>query len=159
MWKTILSFITSESSGWVKGLALVVALLAAAVAGYALAANHYKAELSRLHAEYSQVAQTVAEANLREAKKSAEKLSEAIAARDAALRDLAASRGSVDGLRDQLAAYERRLSTARAGSCQSERERLAGCVSLLSEGAGLADEGARLAQRIAIDKDALAAIK
>lgn len=158
MLKTILSFFTS-SSGWVKGLALAIGLLVSAVAGYTLAAKSYAAEISRLQAEYSAKAQAMAESNLEEAKKSAKQLSDAITARDAALRQLAATRGDVDGLRDQLDSYERRLRTAGSGSCESDRKRLAGCVSLLREGAGLADEGARLAQRIAIDKDAIAALK
>lgn len=155
MLKTILSFFTS-SSGWLKGLALAIGLLVSSVAGYTLAANHYKAEIARLYADYSKTAQTVAEANLKEARRSAEKLSDAIAARDAALRDLAASRSGADGLREQLASYERKLSAAGAGACESERKRLAGCVSLLREGADLAAEGARLAVRTSADKDALA---
>ncbi len=158
MLKTILSFFTS-SSGWVKGLALAIGLLVSAVAGYTLAAKSYAAEISRLQAEYSAKAQAMAESNLEEAKKSAKRLSDAITARDAALRQLAATRGDVDGLRDQLDSYERRLRTAGSVACESDRKRLAGCVSLLREGAGLADEGARLAQRIAIDKDAIAALK
>ena len=159
MLKTILSFFTSSSGGWVKGLILVVALVGAAVLGYTLAAKGYAAEISRLQAEYSAKAQAMAESNLEEAKKSAKRLSDAITARDAALRQLAATRGDVDGLRDELASYQRKLSATGTGACESERKRLAGCVRLLSEGAGLASEGARLAQRLAIDKDALAKLK
>lgn len=159
MLKTILSFFTSSSTGWVKGLILVVAIVGAAVLGYTLAAKSYAAEISRLQAEYSAKAQAMAESNLEEAKKSAKRLSDAITARDAALRQLAAARGDVDGLRDELAAYQRKLSAAGTGACESERKRLAGCVRLLSEGTGLAAEGAGLAERIAIDKDALAKLK
>ncbi len=158
MLKTFLSFLT-DSGGWVKGLALVAALIVAAVAGYTFAANKYAAEIARLHADYSATAQTVAKANMGEAEKSAQRLADAVAERDAALRELDARRGDVDGLRKSLASYERRLSEARTGACQPERERLAGCVRLLSEGAGLASEGAGLAERIAIDKDALAKLK
>lgn len=159
MLKTIISFFTSSSRGWIKGLILVVALGGAAALGYTLAAKSYAAEISQLQAEYSAKAQAMAESNLEEAKKSAKKLSDAITARDAALRQLAASRGDVDGLRDELASYQRKLSAAGTGACESERKRLAGCVRLLREGADLASEGARLAQRIAIDKDAIAALK
>lgn len=164
MLQSILSFFTSSSSStglssWIKGLILVVAVVGAAVLGYTLAAKGYAAEISRLQADFSARAQEQAEKNLQEAKRNAEKLSDAIAARDAALRELDAARGDSDGLREQLASYERRLRTAGSGACESDRKRLAGCVSLLREGADLASEGARLAQRIAIDKDALAKLK
>lgn len=164
MLQSILSFFTSSSSStglssWIKGLILVVAVVGAAVLGYTLAARSYSAEIAQMQADFSARAQEQAEKNLQEAKRSAEKLSAAIAARDAALRDLAASRSSADGLREQLASYERRLRTAGSGACESERVKLAGCVSLLREGADLASEGARLAQRIAIDKDAIAKLK
>ena len=164
MLQSILSFFTSSSSStglssWIKGLILVVAVVGAAVLGYTLAAKSYAAEISRLQAEYSAKAQAMAESNLEEAKKSAKRLSDAITARDAALRELDAARGDSDGLRDELASYQRKLSATGTGACESERKRLAGCVRLLREGADLASEGARLAQRIAIDKDAIAALK
>ena len=164
MLQSILSFFTSSSSStglsnWIKGLLLVVAVAVAAVLGYTLAARSYSAEIARMQADFSARAQEQAEKNLQEAEKNAKTLAEAIAARDAALRELDAARGDSDGLREQLASYERKLSSAGPSACESERKRLAGCVRLLREGAGLADEGARLAQRIAIDKDAIAALK
>ena len=164
MWKTILSFFTSSISStglssWIKCLILVVAVVGAAILGYTLAARSYSAEIAQMLADFSARAQEQAEKNLQEAEKNARTLSEAIAARDAALRELDAARGDSDGLREQLASYERKLSSAGPSACESERKRLAGCVRLLREGADLASEGARLAQRIAIDKDAIAALK
>lgn len=158
MLQSFLSLVSGAKS-WVKGLVLVLAVFGAAVLGYTLAARGYKADIAQMQADYSARAQEQAEQNLKKERESAEKLSAAIAARDAALRDLDASRGDADGLRNELAAYERKLSSAGAGACEFERKRLAGCVRLLSEGSGLAAEGARLAQRIAVDKDAIAAIK
>lgn len=158
MLQSIISIVTGAKS-WVKGLILVLAVVGAAVLGYTLAARGYKAEISRMQADYSARAQAQAERNLQNERENAETLAAAIAARDNALRELAASRSNADGLRNQLAAYERRLRAPGTSACESERKRLAGCVGLLREGADLASEGAGLAQRIAIDKDALAALK
>lgn len=160
MLSKILSLFSGSSlDGWVKGIILVCALIVAAVLGYQLAARSYRADIAEMQAELQADAQRVAEANLKEAKESAKKLSDAIAARDNALRELDAARGDADGLREQLASFERRVSSAGPSACKFEREQLAGCVRLLSEGADLASEGARLAGRIAVDKDAIAAIK
>ena len=158
MLETVISIVTGAKS-WVKGLVLVLAILGAAVLGYTLAARSYSAEIAQMQADFSARAQEQAEQNLQKERENAERLSAAIAARDAALRQLAATRDDVDGLRDELASYQRKLSAAGTGACESERKRLAGCVRLLSEGAGLATEGAGLAERIAIDKDALSALK
>lgn len=158
MLETIISNVTGAKS-WVKGLVLVLAILGAAVLGYTLAARGYKADIAQMQADYSARAQAQAERNLQKERENAEKLSAAIAARDAALRDLDAARGDAAGLRDELASYERKLSSSGPSACEPERKRLAGCVGLLREGADLAAEGARLATRIAIDKDALSALK
>ena len=158
MLRSLISIVAGAKS-WVKGLILVLAVVGAAVLGYTLAARGYKAEIARMQADYSARAQAQAERNLQNERENAESLAAAIAARDNALRELAASRGDADGLRDKLAAYERRLRAPGTSACESERKRLAGCVGLLREGADLAAEGAGLAQRIAIDKDALAALK
>lgn len=158
MLQSIISIVTGAKS-WVKGLVLVLAIIGAAVLGYTLAARGYRADIAQMQADYSARAQAQAEQNLQKERENAEKLSAAIAARDSALRDLDAARGDAAGLRDELASYERKLSEAGPSACDSERKRLAGCVKLLAEGSELAAEGARLASRIAIDKDALSALK
>ena len=67
-------------------------------------------------------------------------------------------RHDVERVRQLADGYRARLSAAGADSCKPCKAELARCVRLLSEGAGLAGEGADLSVRIAADKDAIVKI-
>lgn len=157
MIKTILAWLSdSDGSSW---MVVLVAAIAAAVVfafGYGVAANAYEADIAELHADYQAAAATQAKINQKEAENNAQKLADAISARDEALARAGNLDSTVARLREQAAGYERRLSTAGSGACKPCKDELSRCVRLLSEGAGLAGEGADLSVRIAADKDALA---
>lgn len=158
MLQTLTSWFSTVSSSWLKPTAVILALAAAALLGYQYAANAYKADIAELHADYQAAAAVQAKINQKEAEANAVKLAEAVSARDEALQRAGTLDGTVARLREQAASYERRLSTAGAGSCKPCKAELGKCIRLLSEGASLAGEGADLSVRIAADKDALAEI-
>jgi hypothetical protein len=77
--------------------------------------------------------------------------------------ELAESRADSGNLRIELERvrvesdrYRKRLSAAGANPCKHFAVRLDRCVGLLSEGSGLASEGAELSQRLSGKHDALA---
>lgn len=134
---------------------VAVALIAAFLGGYQFAAALYGEDLATLKEDYATRSQALEEKYRAKEQSTIQKLSEAWALRDAAL-------GHVDDLSDELErvrleadAARRRMSAARAGACQSEREQLARCAGLLERGGVLLERGAGLSQRIAIDKDAI----
>lgn len=155
----ILAWLTDgKASTWLTVIIGIAASVVIFFCGYGVAANKYEAEIAKLHAEYQAAAAAQAKINQKEAENNAVKLSEAISARDEALARAGTLDGTVARLREQASGYERRLSAADAGACKPCKAELARCVRLLSEGAGLAGEGADLSVRIAADKDALAKI-
>lgn len=128
------------------------------VAGYYIAAQGYSediAQIERAYAESARIAQEKYDADLY--KLSAE-LSETIAERDQKIADLERTeRARVDmsARMLQLAADSNRLSEADADPCKPVRAELRHCVSLLSEGSRLRQEGAELLGKCASNLDAV----
>lgn len=155
----ILAWLTDgKASTWLTVIIGTAAGVVIFFCGYGIAANSYEAEIAQLHAEYQATATAVAKANMKEAENNAQKLAEAISARDEALARAGTLDADVARLREQASGYERRLSAADAGACKPCKAELARCVGLLSEGASLAGEGANLSSRIAADKDAVTSL-
>ena len=130
-------------------------LIAAFVGGYQFSAALYGNDIAELRADYATRAQSL-EIKYREKERGyAQSLVDAWNARDAALARVDALAGDVERVRREADAARRRLSAARAGACQLEREQLARCTDLLERSGVLLERGAGLSQRIAIDKDAV----
>lgn len=149
-------------------LAGAVAIISAAgiyEAGYRSASRHYEAQIAADKLAQSQALERLQAAARKKEKESAERLSEALAARDKALARAESVRRDAARVREQSNSVARSLgamSAAHAASGDSVRERLGRCESLLAESAGLlgesvdlAGEGAELSIRIAADKDAV----
>ena len=64
-------------------------------------------------------------------------------------------RADVDRVRNQAAAFERKLSKTNTASCASERNLLAGCTSLLARGAGLVERCEKVARDSSTKHDAV----
>lgn len=158
MLKTVFEWLTSGQTPWLSIVAGIVVSVMIFFFGYGVASNKYKADIAELHADYQAAAAAQAKINQKEAENNAKKLAVAISARDEALARAGNLDSTVARLREQAAGYERRLSTAGSGACKPCKDELSRCVRLLSEGAGLAGEGADLSVRIAADKDAIVKI-
>ena len=132
-----------------------VALVAAFIGGYQFAAALYGNDIAELRADYATRAQSL-EVKYREKERGyAQSLVDAWEVRDAALARASDLSGDLDRVRLEADAARRRMSAARTGACQSEREQLARCAGLLERSGVLLERGAGLSQRIAIDKDAV----
>ena len=104
-----------------------VALVAAFIGGYQFAAALYGEDIAALREDYAARAQSL-EIKYREKERTyAQSLVDAWEVRDAALARIDDLTGDVDRVRREADATRRRLSAARAGACQLEREQLARC--------------------------------
>ena len=141
-----------------KTLGFVMAMVIASVASYQYAAALYSEDIASLREEYASRARALERTYREKEKQYAQNLVAAWNERDAALARVSDLGGDLSRVRDEAAAYKRRLSATAGDSCSAYRKRLAESAGLLEEGAGLLAEGAGLAERTAIDKDALANI-
>lgn len=135
----------------------VVGVLVVFFSGYKYAASIYEAEMAEMISDYERRARdSVEEINkvlADERTKNAENTSKLLAQIDDLERRRLDSAVRVDRLQRELA-NRAKVPAANADTCGACEKRLAGCSELLAEGIGLADEGRRLAERIAIRKDA-----
>ena len=139
---------------WATALALCVAF----AAGYRYSAALYGADIAALREDYATRAQSL-EVKYREKERGyAQSLVDAWEARDKALARVDDLGADLERVRKQAADARSRLSATGAGTCDAERERLARCAGLVERGAELVRRGVDLAERVAIDKDAIAKI-
>lgn len=135
----------------------VVGVLVVFFSGYKYAASIYEAEMAEMISDYERRARdSVEEINkvlADERTKNAENTSKLLAQIDDLERRRLDSAVRVDRLQRELA-NRAKVSASESDPCRDCEKRLAGCSELLAEGIGLADEGRRLAERIAIRKDA-----
>ena len=147
---------------WIKIGAVAIAAAALFLGGYRFAAALYQSDIDELKAAHAMaLAKKEKEARANERKQS-EALSKAWDEVEKRKAELAASRADSGSLRLELERvrvqsdrYRKRLSAAGANPCKHFAVRLERCVGLLSEGSGLAAEGAELSQRVAGKHDAL----
>lgn len=150
-------------STWIKIGAVAIAAAALFFGGYRFAAALYQSDIDELKASHAMaLAEKEKEARANERKQS-EALSQAWEEVERQKADLAESRADSGNLRIELERvrvqsdhYRKRLSAASASSCKHFAVRLDRCVGLLSEGSGLAAEGAELSQGLSGKHDALA---
>lgn len=143
----------------IKVAAVVAACALCAYGGYQYAAALYGKDIAEIREDYAARAAVLEEKYREKERQVAEAVSTAWEERDRAMADAVDLRGDFERVRREGDDLRRRLSAAKPGACDACRAKLAGCVILLEEGAGLLEEGAGLSQRIAADKDALARLK
>ena len=140
---------------WLKVASCAVVGLLIFGAGYKYAASIYKAEIAQLHEEYALATKELTDEYREKERGQAQQLADAWDALERARAESVSLRGDVDRVRKLADRYRTELSRANPDSCTPLRKRLARCVGLLEEGAGLSSEGASLSQRIAGKHDAL----
>ncbi len=152
-------------STWIKIGAVVLVAAALFLGGYRFAAALYQSDIDAMKADHAlALADKEKEARANERKQN-EALSAAWDEVEKRKAELAESRADSGNLRIELERvrvqsdrYRKRLSAAGANPCKHFAVRLDRCVGLLSEGSGLASEGAELSQRLSGKHDALARI-
>lgn len=150
-------------STWIKIGAVAVAAAALFLGGYRFAAALYQSDIDELKAAHAlALADKEKEARANE-RKQTEALSAAWEEVEKRKAELSASRADSGSLRLELERvrvesdrYRKRLSATGANACKHFAVRLDRCVGLLSEGSGLAAEGAEISQRVSGKHDALA---
>lgn len=128
------------------------------VGGYQYAAALYGADIAALREDYASRAQSL-EAEYR--KKEGENARAVVAAweeRDRALADADDLSDELGRVRDEAARAKRELSRTGSDPCWTCREQLARGAELVARSAELLGRCRNLAERAAIDKDALAAM-
>lgn len=147
---------------WLKIGAVAIAAAALFFGGYRYAAALYQADIDELKASHAMALAEKEKENRANERKQNEALSAAWEEVERQKEELAESRADSGSLRIELERvrveskrYRKRLSAAGANSCKHFAERLDRCVGLLSEGTGLAAEGAEISQRVAGKHDAL----
>ena len=147
---------------WLKLGVVFIAVIAVFFAGYRYAAALYQSDIDELKAAHAMALADKEKEHRANERKQSEALSAAWEEVERQKAELAESRADSGNLRLELErvrvesdSYRKRLSAAGASSCKHFAERLDHCVGLLSEGSGLATEGASLSQRIAGKHDAL----
>jgi hypothetical protein len=152
-------------STWIKIGAVAIAAAALFLGGYRFAAALYQSDIDAMKADHALALAEKEKENRAHERKQSEALAQAWEEVERQKADLAQSRADSGSLRLELERvrvqsdhYRKRLSAASASSCKHFAERLDRCVGLLSEGSGLASEGAELSQRLSGKHDALARI-
>lgn len=152
-------------STWIKIGAVAIAAAAFFLGGYRFAAALYQADIDELKAAHALALADKERENRANERKQTDALAKAweeIEKRKAELAESRADSGSLrlelERVRVESDRYRKRLSATGASSCKHFAVRLDRCVGLLSEGTGLAAEGAELSQRIAGKHDALARV-
>lgn len=143
---------------WIKSLAFVLAAVSIFSCGYKYAASLYEADIADLQAQHALAIQEKTNEYRAKEQHQAEALVAAWDQLEQARAESVDLRDDVERVRKLADGYRSKLSRTGSDSCGALRERLAGCVKLLEEGAGLAHEGAGLSEEVAAKKDAVVKI-
>lgn len=152
-------------STWIKIGAVAIAAAALFLCGYRFAAALYQSDIDAMKATHALALADKERENRANERKQTDALAKAweeIEKRKAELAESRADSGSLrlelERVRVESDRYRKRLSATGANACKHFAVRLDRCVGLLSEGSGLATEGASLSQRVAGKHDALARV-
>lgn len=133
-----------------------IALLAVAFFfGYKYASSIYGEQIAELREDYARRAVELQEEYRAKERFAKDSMVAAWEQRDAAYARLRERGAELERVRGEADAAKRRLSSAGAANCKSEREQLARCAGLLERGCGLLERGVDLSAKSAIDKDAI----
>lgn len=141
-----------------KRVLLVCGIVVSFVSGYRYAAALYEADIATLKEDYARRAVELQEEYRAKERFAKDSMVAAWEQRDAAYARLRERGAELERVRGEADAAKRRLSSASAATCKSEREQLARCAGLLERGYGLLERGVELSSRTAIDKDAIVKI-
>lgn len=147
------------SSTGIHPAGVLVIAVVAAWGGYEYAAALYGRDIAELRQDYAERAAALEEEYREKERGAAAALAAAWEERDKALAESADLRSDAERVRGEADAAKRALSRAGAGSCAAERKQLTRGAELVGRCAELLERGAGLAQRSAVDKDALAALR
>lgn len=140
---------------WLKIGGALFAAVALFACGYKYAAALYEADIADMQAQHALAMKEKTDEYRSKEQSQAKQLADAWDALERARAESVDLRDDVDRVRDEADRYRTELSRANPDSCTPLRKRLARCVGLLEEGAGLSSEGASLSQRVAGKHDAL----
>lgn len=148
---------------WIKIGAVAIAAAALFLGGYRFAAALYQSDIDELKAAHAMALAKKEKENRANERKQNEALAQAWEKVERQKAELAESRADSGSLRLELERvrqladrYRKRLSATGANACKHFAVRLDRCVGLLSEGSGLAAEGAEFSQGLSGKHDALA---
>lgn len=136
----------------------IAVLVTAFFFGYRFAASVFGEEIAQLKEEYAVKVVEVQEEYRAKERFALQSMADAWEQRDAAYARLRDRGVELDRLRGEADAARRRLSSASAATCKSEREQLARSAELLARCGCLLERGVELSSRTAIDKDAVVKI-
>ena len=136
-----------------------IALLAVAFFfGYKYASSVYGEQIAELREDYAMRAVELQEEYRAKERFAKDSMVAAWEQRDAAYARLRERGAELERVRGEADAAKRRLSSASAATCKSEREQLARSAELLGRCGCLLGRGVELSSRTAIDKDAVVKI-
>lgn len=140
---------------WIKSLAFVLAAVSIFSCGYKYAASLYEADIADLQAQHALALKEKTDEYRAKEQSQAKQLADAWDKYEKARAESVDLRADVDRVRNQAAAFERKLSKTNTASCASERNLLAGCTSLLARGAGLVERCEKVARDSSTKHDAV----
>lgn len=140
---------------WIKVIAACFLCSGLFAGGYNYAAALYSKDIAALREDYARRSLALEEEYRARERFAKDSMVAAWEQRDAAYARLRERSADLDRVRREADAARRRLSSASAATCQSEREQLARCAELLERGCGLLSRGLDLSAKSAIDKDAV----
>lgn len=138
-----------------KIITLVISVITLFFAGYQYAAALYGKELAELREDYARRLVELQEEYRAKERFAKDSMVAAWEQRDAAYARLRERGVELERVRGEAGAARRRLSSAGAATCKSEREQLARSAELLERCGCLLERGVELSSRTAIDKDAI----
>ena len=141
-----------------KVISLLIIAFVFFVAGYRYSAALYGEELAELREDYARRAVELQEEYRAKERFAKDSMVAAWEQRDAAYARLRERGAELERVRGEADAAKRRLSSAGAATCATERKQLARCAGLLERGYGLLERGVELSSRTAIDKDVIVKI-
>lgn len=133
-----------------------IALLAVAFFfGYKYASSVYGEQIAELREDYARRAVELQEEYRAKERFAKDSMVAAWEQRDAAYARLRERGAELERVRCEADAAKRRLSSAGAATCKSEREQIARSAELLERCGCLLERGVELSSRVAIDKDTI----
>lgn len=138
-----------------KVISLLIIAFVFFVAGYRYSAALYGEELAELREDYARRAVELQEEYRAKERFAKDSMVAAWEQRDAAYARLRERGAELERVRGEADAAKRRLSSAGAATCKSEREQLARSAELLERCGCLLERGVELSSRVAIDKDTI----
>lgn len=141
-----------------KGLVAVAAFFLAFVCGYRYASALYESDIAKMKEDFASSSAAMSEEYRAKERFAIQSMADAWDQRDAAYALLRDRESDFKRLRSEADSAKRRLSSASAATCKSEREQLARSAELLGRCGCLLERGVELSAKSAIDKDTIVRI-